>query len=103
MEGHEPRHSGPEPLLGAILLLGGAQAGLGLPLRFSLHGVKTDISAGSINSPIRYQFLEKRIQVWLKELILYLLDKCMELSGVASAFCTPGKKLRPAFFQGTQH
>lgn len=74
MEGHEPRHSGPEPLLDAILLLG-AQAGLGLPLWFSLHRVKTDISAGSVNSPIRYQFLEKRIQVWLKELILYLLDK----------------------------
>lgn len=70
MEGHEPRHSGPESLFSAILLLGGAQAGLGLPLRFSLHRVKTDISAGSVNSPIRYPFLEKWIQVWLKELIL---------------------------------
>lgn len=47
----------------AILLPGGTQAGLGLPLWFLLYRIKTDTSSGSVNSPIRTKFLEKRIQV----------------------------------------
>lgn len=87
MEGHEPRHFGPESLLGTTVLSCCSVAlspALAFAYWFLLHKVKTDISAGSVNSLVRCPFLEKRIQVWLKELILYLLDNWIGLNGVAS-------------------
>lgn len=81
---------GPEFLLGTTML-SCCSVALSLALAFAywflLHKVKIDISAGSVNSLVRFTFLEKRIQVWLKELILYLLDNWMELNGMASLQC----------------
>lgn len=68
----------------AVLLPGGTQAGFGIPLWFLSDRVKTDISASSVNHPIKGKFLEKRIQVWLKVLILYSLDDWVKSNGVSS-------------------
>lgn len=69
-------------VLAVLLLVGsGLAAALALVL---LHGLKADVSAGSVNSPTRPKFPEKRVQVWVKALILYLLADCVELHGVAS-------------------